>query len=222
MKIQVIFEDLINNHWSTLFKVANEELNETDVYYSAIGRSFFGQVTHSSTIDIAFSGSALHWASQTLALKNVFTASRTHDPIEKEQWNLLSKKDWETIIKYRSRELSPNALLIANFMINDSKQNPQKWAETLENILDTLVQQNKITKQEVESLVLPAHSRKLSDITDPELMMKYGFEVLFSNVYIILNPFYEKLQKELNQGRPEIECVRAFAKESVAFRRYFI
>jgi len=223
--IQVYFEDLESNNWSEIFKIANKQLNQREVYFSAVGKTFYQRNFPNNYLDVAFSGNAFHWASELLGLKEgfLFPISSMNSE-DKMNWNSLSKKDWDTILYHRSFEMKPGAILFANFAGFDEGSKDLKqfhWIQTLRKVILEFEKKGKITTNERKSLVMPVHLRNIKDIINQDLMDKHGFKVLFSKVNPIQDPYYENLQLNVKNGMEKEKAIQLYSQDIAGSKRAY-
>ena len=131
--ITVSHVDLPSNDFASLFTLldddpANYLVGRAGVFPSAIGRSHFGQVLPSHSVDLGWSANALHWM------------SRQPCPVPDHAWGVFSADaavrdavdaqldaDWVHFLQARARELRPGGRLICQFMGRGPETHGFEW-----------------------------------------------------------------------------------------------
>lgn len=226
IKVNVFFEDLESNSWETIFKVANKNFEKyDDVFFAAVGKSFYQRNFHDKTVDFAFSGNAFHWASRTLPLKDGFLPYMSRDMDDIRRWRELSLRDWNQILQLRSAEIKPGGIMFANFAGTDETsrkhQRRQEWIMELFKCLRNAVANNIITEKERSSLVIPVHVRLLTDLVSKDLLDCHGFVCLSSKVDNITNPYLEEMHENVKRGQDPKEAAKQFAIQNVGSKRAY-
>jgi gibberellin A4 carboxyl methyltransferase len=222
VSISIYFEDLESNSWSTIFKIANQVLSKYDnVFFAAIGKTFYDRNLPENFVDFAFSGNSFHWASKVLPVSDHFFPSVSKNISDRKAWRDLSLSDWETIVSHRSAELQPNGLFFANFVGSDGHVRRLAWISDFYQILFSAVKSGLITEEERSSLVVPVHMRIMDDVVNPKLLEKYGLTCLFSKVDHIKNPYLEGYFENKKNGMVEKEAAMIFAKQNVGSKRAY-
>jgi len=115
-QLEVCFEDQPNNDFNSLFFLALglEELPvpspplsaDPDIFFTAVGRSFFEQCLPNESVDICTSFTAVHWLSKLPAtLKDSVHHTLSGDAAGAEKFAAQAASDWELLLGHRAAEL---------------------------------------------------------------------------------------------------------------------
>ena len=128
-QISVTYTDLPHNDFSALFRLTqgllgpktNAPLSETPgLFIFASGASFYRQILPDNALSLGFSATAMHWLSARPCMIADHVQAVGAAPAEREAFRAHSRKDWETILLARARELrSGGRLVFANFCIDE-------------------------------------------------------------------------------------------------------
>ncbi len=125
--------DLPSNDFASLFTLLEEDpasylAGRAEVYPVAIGRSHYGQVLPSGSVDLGWSSNALHWMSRNPCAVpdhgwGVFSAhSAVRDAVDEQL-----DADWTNFLQARSRELRRGGRLICQFMGRGEDSHGFEW-----------------------------------------------------------------------------------------------
>ncbi len=172
--IVVSHVDLPSNDFASLFTLLDEDptsylANRAGVFPVAVGRSHFGQVLPSGSVDLGWSSNALHWMSKNPC------------PVPDHGWGALSGRadvrdaidrqldeDWINFLHARSHEMRPGGRLVCQFMGRGPDTHGfewmagafwQSWVETAEAGL--------LTQAELVRISAPSAGRSVAQIEAP-------------------------------------------------------
>eukprot|EP01102_Stenamoeba_stenopodia_P005934 TRINITY_DN16641_c0_g1_i1.p1 TRINITY_DN16641_c0_g1~~TRINITY_DN16641_c0_g1_i1.p1 ORF type:complete len:398 (+),score=90.10 TRINITY_DN16641_c0_g1_i1:2-1195(+) len=223
--ISIFYEDVPNNDFSALFGLMHSQeephrslspyhLNE-NVFIFGAGTTFYQQVLPDETVHFGFSATAMHWLSRlpttltdeihSVALSNNSTNSDANSK-QRELFAAQAKKDWETILLHRARELVDGGkLLIVMFSIDAQGRylghNPEvcraDMFSTLNNIWRQLRDENVISKEEYEKITFPQYYRTRAELLEPfqdpnSPVSKEGLVVECVESHLIRCPYHER------------------------------
>jgi len=163
----VYLNDLLTNAWSTTF---NNTLSLRDaapnVYLYASGRSFYDQVMPDSSVDFGVSFSAQQWMSSVPKIKNHITYLLA-DEEELAAVKQISRKDWETWLECRAKEMRPGATLFC--VLPTSIEGGTSWSSII-NPLDhcfcEMVRDGLLTPAELEATSLQVYLKTFEEIVE--------------------------------------------------------
>jgi hypothetical protein len=128
-QISITYTDLPHNDFSTLFRLTQGLLGpKTEPPLAAIpglfifgsGTSFYRQIVPDSTLSFGFSATAMHWISDRPCVIADHVQAVGATQTEQQQFRARAKRDWETILLIRARELRPGGrLAFANFCVDE-------------------------------------------------------------------------------------------------------
>lgn len=121
--ISMVYSDQPRNDYNTLFQIIHgltdfesylSELDQIHVFASAT--SFYRQIVPSNTLDLGFSATAMHWLSR----KPGDISNHVHmvgaKGEELARFAEQGRRDWQTILSHRAKELVPGGrLVLVNF-----------------------------------------------------------------------------------------------------------
>ena len=135
LPIQIIYEDQPLNTWHDLFMRLEGMINIderspsylqdfSNVFVSAVGRSFYKQVVPSATVHFGFSATAMHWLTTKPAeFSSVIHHTLCDEPSELQPYADQAAADWELILTERAKELvTGGRLVVLNFCVDEKGQ----------------------------------------------------------------------------------------------------
>ena len=196
-------------------------------YPVAIGKSFYDQCLPDNALIFAFASTSLHWLSKIpCALsQGLIVHSNKTTAEEMKCWKKQAQTDWLCILKHRNRELQTGGIFIINnaARLSDSSffcscsssssnftplletniTNNENRILSMNTIADYMFEVAKevLSESEISKFCLPLYRRTLEEHVDPITLEDSGFEVLFSELEIIKNVFFEQYQEHRNRDR---------------------
>ncbi len=116
-QVAITYTDLPHNDFSTLFRQVQGGLGDVPgVFAFASGTSFYSRIFPSLSLQLGFSGTAMHWLSRLPGkLANAVHPVLGTDA-ERAPFAAQAAADWQTILLHRAAELAPGGrLVLANF-----------------------------------------------------------------------------------------------------------
>lgn len=163
--INIIHNDLPDNNWIRFFKTITESQNSyisiPDVYFSAIGRSFYSQIVPNNSIQIAFSSLALHFISQNISAPDHIVLSASKDSEFKALASNIAHQDLVNFLKFRHSELVKSGRLILQFVGDDIVNGLVKYNQIVSEILSD---KGIITEKEKRDLTLGIYGRTTGEV----------------------------------------------------------
>jgi len=166
--------DQPSNDFNSLFEVLATDpdryvLGEPNVFPSAIGRSFYGQVLPANYVHLGWSSYAAVWLSRVPGpFPGHFIALRTTGAARAEV-DMQAAKDWETFLSLRSIELRPGGRLVVVLPALDESgasgfENLMDWAN---EVLGKMVEEGVIQAEERARMALGSYPRRERDLLAP-------------------------------------------------------
>ncbi|WP_292935519.1 MULTISPECIES: hypothetical protein [unclassified Novosphingobium] len=131
--IMISHVDLPSNDFASLFTLLDEDpasylAGRAEVYPVAIGRSHYGQVLPSGSVDLGWSSNALHWMSRNPCAVpdhgwGVFSA----DAAVRDAVDAQLDADWTNFLIARSHEMRRGGQLICQFMGRGEDTHGFEW-----------------------------------------------------------------------------------------------
>ncbi|NKB76836.1 MAG: SAM-dependent methyltransferase [Gammaproteobacteria bacterium] len=178
--ISVVYSDQPRNDFNALVSIVHD-LTDFDSYVKRIdrvyplfsGSSFYLQAVPDNTLHLGFSATAMHWLSTKPAniTNHVHMVGASGEELR--AFSNQAKKDWETILACRARELtSGGRLVLINFCrdsqgqylgntggVNMFDNFNENWKEFLS--------QGIINDTEYENMTLPQYYNTVEEFSDP-------------------------------------------------------
>eukprot|EP01043_Picozoa_sp_COSAG02_P062897 COSAG02_NODE_8792_length_2443_cov_2.902304_2_plen_399_part_00 len=185
--IQVFYEDQAMNAWQDLFMrleglIDRDERSPSflqdfsNVFVSAIGRSFYKQVLPSATVHFGFSATAMHWlTTKPPQFSSVIHHTLCDQPSELQPYVTQAAADWELVLVQRAKELvSGGRMVVLNFCVDENGQylgttdrvKHQMWA-TKNRLWWELQQEGVITLAEARAASFANYYRTVQEFRAP-------------------------------------------------------
>jgi hypothetical protein len=120
MPVHIQHNDLPSNNWTNLFHTINDSPNSylslENVFYSAIGRSFYAQLCPSNSVHFAYAGICFHFLSKKPVCDRV-----EHRPIYPEAIAQMTE-DLKRNLEYRLKELVPGGIFCILVLSRESDE----------------------------------------------------------------------------------------------------
>ena len=144
-------------------------LDEPNVFPSAIGRSFYGQVLPADYVHLGWSSYAAVWLSRIpgrIPGHFLAAASPGGPPAE---FVLQAAKDWEAFLSLRALELRPGGRLVVVLPALDERGTSgfETLVDHVNHVLAEMVDQGLIQAEERARMVLGSYPRRESDLLAP-------------------------------------------------------
>ncbi|CAG9333804.1 unnamed protein product [Blepharisma stoltei] len=164
--ILVVHNDLPDNNWVKTFKTLLEfeesYIKVPNVYFSAIGRSFYDQVLPNNSVHLGFSSAALHWLSRPLCAPDHVIPSASKDPEFKAIVAEVAHNDLVTLLRQRHKELVNSGRLIIQ-ILDDTL--PTVMSSVIFNsTTEIMCAKGFISEEEKRSITVPTYGRSDEEI----------------------------------------------------------
>jgi SAM dependent carboxyl methyltransferase len=172
--ICVVHVDVAENDFSTLFAVLETApdsylSDDSDVFPSAVGRSFYRQVLPSGAVHLGWSSYAAVWLSHApTTIPGHFWISSTSGDI-RAAFERQGAEDWEAFLRLRSRELRPGGRLVVTLPSppEDGQSRIHVGMNHTNAVLAEMVAEGAITADELARMLLLAYPRRKNELLAP-------------------------------------------------------
>ncbi|OBJ62345.1 SAM-dependent methyltransferase [Mycobacterium sp. 1423905.2] len=176
--ILVAHTDVPENDFTALFRTLDEDPDsylqkDAAIFASAIGRSFYGQILPTSTVNLGWSSWAVQWLSRVPegAPELVDHVQVAYSEVEgaREAYARQAARDWTDFVAFRGRELAPNGRLVVLTMAvdDDGQFGYQAMNEALVASLRDQVRGGLLGEDEWRRMALPIVARSEADLRAP-------------------------------------------------------
>lgn len=173
--ILVAHTDAPDNDFTALFRTLADDPDsylhlDTASFASAIGRSFYGQILPSKTVNLGWTSWATQWLSRIpCELSDHVHVAYSNDEAAQAAYADQAALDWHNFVAFRGRELAPDGRLVAMTMAVD-EQGDSGFAPLLDAIVAALSEQARdglLRQHEVRHMALPTVGRSEKDFRAP-------------------------------------------------------
>ena len=178
--ITVVYADQPANDFNALINIVHGRSefkswldNAKNAYPLVSGSSFYLQAVPDETLDFIFSATAMHW----LSSKPCNISNHVHmvgaNADELESFSAQARKDWQTILLCRAKELKPGGkMVLVNFCRNEHGQHLGNTGgvnmfNTFNEIWQSFLNNGRITVQEFENMTLPQYYHTKEEFAAP-------------------------------------------------------
>jgi hypothetical protein len=212
--ISIIHTDLPENDFSSLFRtlVAADDSylrKGGEIYFSAIGRSYFEQILPPDSVDLGWNSWTLQWMSRMPAEDPTFLygayspSASVRDAVDRQLAD-----DWRHFLHQRARELKPGGVLLSSFVARSAEATSWEWiAERLwASVLD-MHAEGLLSDAEKLRINFPVAPRDRAAIVAPfdDKGVFCGLRLRYADLLRIPDPFYPAFRRSGDAG--------AFAQE---------
>mmetsp|Transcript_10637 Transcript_10637/g.10670 ORF Transcript_10637/g.10670 Transcript_10637/m.10670 type:complete len:262 (+) Transcript_10637:3-788(+) len=164
--VLVIHNDLPDNNWVKTFKTILEfeesYIKLPNVYFSAIGRSFYDQILPNNSVNIGLSSASLHWLSQPISAPDNCIPSASNDSEFKALASKIAHNDLVTLLHQRHKELVNSGRLVIQFL-NETISTAA--TSTIINITtENAFAKGIITEEEKRNITIPMYGRTSEEV----------------------------------------------------------
>jgi SAM dependent carboxyl methyltransferase len=172
--ICVVHVDQPANDFNTLFEVLHRDperysVNDPNVFFSAIGRSFYESVFPKGQVHLGWSSYAAVWLSRIPMLipGHFIVVGSTGDV--REAFERQAAGDWEAFLSLRASELSPGGRLVVVLpgVEDEGASGFEPLFRHANDVLSEMVAEGAVTLQERAHMVLGAYPRRSSELLAP-------------------------------------------------------
>ncbi|OBG44145.1 SAM-dependent methyltransferase [Mycobacterium alsense] len=173
--ILVTHTDVPANDFTALFKTLADDPDSylhTDAksFASAIGRSFYGQIVPSNTVNLGWTSWATQWVSRIpCELHDHVHVAYSGDDAARAAYAHQAALDWHDFVAFRGRELAPEGRLVVLTLAVDEDDTPG-FRPLLDAIVATLADQARdglLNDDELRRMAIPTFARGEKDFRAP-------------------------------------------------------
>ncbi|HTY31142.1 SAM-dependent methyltransferase [Mycobacterium sp.] len=173
--ILVAHTDVPHNDFTALFHTLADDPDsylhtDTTSFASAIGRSFYGQIVPSKTVNLGWTSWATQWVSRIpYELHDHVHAAYSADDAARAAYSHQAAADWHDFVAFRGRELAPEGRLVVLTLGGDEDGRPG-FETLLDAIVAALADQaldGLLGKDELRRMVIPIFGRSEKDFRAP-------------------------------------------------------
>jgi long-chain acyl-CoA synthetase len=172
--IQVAHIDQAANDFNTLFDVIHRDpvrysSGDTNVFSSAVGRSFYEQVFPAGTVDLGWCSYAAMWLSRIPTYVSGHIRGDCGTPEEREAFARQGAGDWRTFLSARARELRPGGRLVVALAgrSDEGVHGLEDVMEFANAVLAGMVAKGTILAEEKARMVLGSYPRSRRELLAP-------------------------------------------------------
>jgi indole-3-acetate O-methyltransferase len=178
--ITVVYADQPRNDYNSLFHLIHgltplpTYLDEfEDVYVLAAATSFYRPILPAGTLDLGFSATAMHWLSRKPCDLTTHVHMIGATGAELAAFREQGRRDWETILLRRARELAPGGrLVLVNFCQDEAgRYLGNTGGVTMFNTFNALwrrfVAEGVISGEEYVAMTFPQYYKTVEEFTQP-------------------------------------------------------
>ena len=180
LPISVVYSDQPRNDFNALYQILDggtpieSYLGEfEEVYVSTAATSFYRPVVPPGSLDLGFSATAMHWLSAKPCEITGHVQAVGAEGTELAAFAEQGRRDWETILCHRARELAPGgALVFANFCRDEAGRylgNTEgvHMFDRFNEIWRDFVGDGRITEAEYRAMTLPQYYKDVGEFSAP-------------------------------------------------------
>jgi hypothetical protein len=172
--IVVIHTDLPSNDFASLFQTVEQSpgsylAGQHQVYAYAAGRSLYGPVLPDSSLALGWTAITVHWLSAMPCVVPDQVYANLTAGAAREALRAQSRRDWETFLRERLRELRPGGQVVV--VGGASRADGLSGAEGLFALanaqLQAMVADGRLRRSEYESIFYPTWNRTAQEFLEP-------------------------------------------------------
>jgi hypothetical protein len=173
--ILVAHTDIPDNDFTALFHTLDEDPDsylhkDAATFASAIGRSFYGQILPSKTVNLGWSSWATQWLSRVpCEFDDHVHVAYSADQAAQAAYARQADLDWHNFVAFRGRELAPQGRLVVLTLAVDD-DGSVGFATLLDAIaaaLDEQARDGLLRRDEMARMTIPAVGRSETDLRAP-------------------------------------------------------
>ncbi len=173
--ILVAHTDLPDNDFTALFRILNEDPDsyvqlDTASFPSAIGRSFYGQILPSKTVNLGWTAWATQWLSRIpCEINGHVHIACSNDGAARTAYAHQAALDWHDFVAFRGRELAPGGRLVVltQAVDEDGTVGFKALLDAIVAALDDRARDGLLSKEELRRLAIPTFARSEKDFRAP-------------------------------------------------------
>ena len=180
ISLAMVYSDQPRNDYNALFQIVHG-LTEIEsqlpsiegLHVMASATSFYRQILPSSTLNLGFSATAMHWLSAKPGEISTHVQAVGAEGEELARFAEQGRRGWETILLNRAAELvSGGRLVLANFCRDEAgrylgETGGVSMFDTFRDIWLSFVEEGAITRDEFIAMTLPQYYRDVGEFAAP-------------------------------------------------------
>lgn len=173
--ILVAHTDIPDNDFSALFHTLEDDPEsylqlDNATFASSIGRSFYGQIVPSKTVNLGWSSWATQWLSaMPTEVHDHVHVAHSNDHAVRSAYAERAALDWHNFVAFRGRELAPEGRLVVMTIALD-EDGTTGFATLIDAMLEGLrerVRDGLVREEEVRRMTIPTFARGEKDFRAP-------------------------------------------------------
>lgn len=220
-EISVIHTDLPENDFTSLFETLITDTesylrNDEAVFTSAVGRSYFGQILPTGSVNLGWSSWAIQWLSRVPAtIPDQVQVAFSRDSAARAAFTRQAAADWHAFLLARERELARGAKLVILAMAadDDGEFGYRPLLNAMYSTLEEMVDSGFLLAEEVKRMAIPVVARNREEFSAP-----FAFDRRFHGLRLEeIDIFYgqDHIWSDFEKNRDAL----SFASQWAAFSR---
>jgi len=202
--IEVVHTDLPSNDFSALFAALASDTGSymseaSDVFPSAIGRSYFKPLLPPQRVNLGWSTWALQWMSaSTIEAPDHILAGMSTEPTVVSAVAQQQARDWKHFLTLRSREMRPGAKFVAGFTARTANVTGWEWLlGGLWSAVCDMRTDGWLSEEEQNHLTIPIGLRTLEQIQEPFAQTETFSDLVleYFDLMQLADPFWEQFER---------------------------
>ena len=173
--ILVTHTDVPDNDFTALFRTLADDPDSylhTDAtsFASAIGRSFYGQIVPSKTVNLGWTSWATQWLRRIpCEVRDHVHVAYSDDDAARAAYAHQAALDWHDFVAFRGRELAPGGRLLVLTLAadEDGRSGFKALLEAIVAVLADQAREGLLGKDELRRMVIPTFARTEKDLRAP-------------------------------------------------------
>lgn len=178
--IAIVYTDQPRNDFNSLFRIVHglsplpSYLDQAEeVYVLASATSFYRRMLPPGTLDLGFSATAMHWLSRKPCDISDHIQAVGASGAELAAFAEQGRRDWETLLLHRARELAPGGrLVLVNFVRDEAGRylgntGGVNLFDTFNRLWQGFVAEGAIRAEEYVRMTLPQYYKTVEEFTEP-------------------------------------------------------
>ncbi|KAI9737558.1 MAG: hypothetical protein M1834_009713 [Cirrosporium novae-zelandiae] len=225
-EVTLVFSDRPSNDFNNVSETIQEarplltkQHQHLSIFPTMIPCSFYDRVMPTSSVDIAFSCSCLHYLSRLPHISS--------PEVRQETYRQQAHGDLKNFFLLRAQELVPGAPLVLSFVCSASSKRPNYGPATaaLQQGLQEMLHDGRISPKALELFEIPFYSRTIQDVRsvleEPDIAGKWKVDELFEHEST--HPAYQRLVVDGYGGEDDIAYARVVIEWFLAvLTNYFL
>jgi hypothetical protein len=219
--VLVAHTDVPDNDFTAMFRTLSDDPDsylrkDAAAFASAVGRSFYGQIMPSNSVNLGWSSWAIQWLSRTpAAVPDHLHVARSAEDSVRTAYAKQAAQDWHDFIAFRGRELCPGGRLVVMTMAvgEDADFGFAPLLAAMADTLAELVGAGELRDEEVQRMTVPTVARSAAEFRAP--FAPSGrferLEIEHLDIFDAEDRFFEQYRKDKDD--------KVFGAEWAAFAR---